>query len=253
LRADATDQAAGDPILSVRSLVKRFGAHTVLDDISFDVWQGGIVVFIGPSGTGKSTLLRCMNGLEDFQGGSVNFCGSPVLPKHRSILEIRRSIGMIFQSFNLYPHLTALENVTLCPVKILKRDPEEVRDRAMTLFRRVRLEHRANAYPAELSGGEQQRVAIARALATDPKMLMFDEPTSALDPETVGEVLLVMKELAEEGRTMLIVTHEMSFARDVGTKIVFMDGGRIVEEGAPEEVLKAPRHDRTRNFLRRIG
>jgi ABC-type polar amino acid transport system ATPase subunit len=193
-----------------------------------------------------------VNGLEDFQSGSILFAGQEVRPRHRSIIEIRRSIGMIFQSFNLYPHLTALENVMLCPVRILKRDPKIVRDRALALFKRVHLEHRANAYPAQLSGGEQQRVAIARALAVEPKMLMFDEPTSALDPETVGEVLLVMRELAEEGRTMLVVTHEMSFAREVGTRVAFIDEGRIVEVGSPEEVLRSPREARTKDFLKRI-
>jgi ABC-type polar amino acid transport system ATPase subunit len=245
-------ESGSGPILKVRGLCKSFGERRVIDDVSFGVAAGEVMVFIGPSGTGKSTLLRCVNGLESFQGGTIDFDGRSVRPGHRSIIEVRRSIGMIFQSFNLYPHLSALENVMLSPVKILKRDPAEVRERAMALFRRVRLEHRANAYPLQLSGGEQQRVAIARALAVEPKMLMFDEPTSALDPETVGEVLLVMKELAEEGRTMLVVTHEMSFARDVGTRVAFMDEGRIVEVGSPDEVLRAPKEERTRSFLRRI-
>jgi ABC-type polar amino acid transport system ATPase subunit len=240
------------PILELDGVVKRFGARTILDDVSMTVVPGEIVCLIGPSGTGKSTLLRCVNGLEDIQGGRVLFEGEEVRAGAKRIIAVRKRIGMIFQQFNLYPHLTALENVMLAPMVVHGEARATVEARARELFERVRLAHRINAYPAHMSGGEQQRVAIARALATNPHMLMFDEATSALDPETVGEVLAVMRDLAREGRTMLVVTHEIRFAAEVGTRMVFMDGGGIVEEGNPREMLANPQTERARQFLRAI-
>jgi len=243
---------AGVPILRLQEVVKRFGDRTVLDRVTFDVEPGQVVVIIGPSGTGKSTLLRCVNGLEGIQGGRIWFEGNPVHAHSRNIIRVRRRTAMIFQSFNLYPHLTALQNVALAPIKVLGEARQSAEARAMELFRKVRLEHRASAYPSEMSGGEQQRVAIARALAMNPALMMFDEPTSALDPETVGDVLSVMEVLAEDGRTMLVVTHEMGFARHVGDRMLFMDGGAIVEEGLPAELLRNPQQERTRRFLQSV-
>ena len=245
----ASSRAQKDPILRVEGLVKRFGEKTILDDISFDVQPGQVVVFVGPSGTGKSTFLRCVNGLEDIQEGRIVFEGEQVDTKSRKVFAQRQRIGMIFQNFNLYPHLTAVDNVTLAPIKVLRESPGSAKERAMELFGKVRLEHRASAYPSEMSGGEQQRVAIARALAMNPSLMMFDEPTSALDPETVCDVLTVMEELAEDGRTMLVVTHEMAFADHVGDRMLFMDGGSVVEDGTPEELLRNPQHERTRQFV----
>jgi ABC-type polar amino acid transport system ATPase subunit len=242
-----------DTVLKFDNVVKRFGDRTILDGVSTSVRAGEIVCFIGPSGTGKSTLLRCVNGLETIEGGSILFENKLVQAKQRSIIDVRRRIGMIFQHFNLYPHLTALENVMLAPVVVHGETRKAVEERARGLFEKVRLSHRINAYPAQMSGGEQQRVAIARALATNPHILLFDEPTSALDPETVGEVLAVMRDLAVEGRTMLVVTHEIRFAADVGTRMVFLDGGKIVEEGNPREMLAAPRSERARRFLSTIS
>jgi ABC-type polar amino acid transport system ATPase subunit len=240
------------PVLTIEGLVKPFGPRTILDGISMTVVSGEIVCLVGPSGTGKSTLLRCVNGLEGIQGGHIVFDGLAVRANAKDIIEVRKRIGMIFQSFNLYPHLTALQNVVLAPVVVHGEDRHAVEARARELLARVRLSHRIDAYPAQLSGGEQQRVAIARALATKPHMLMFDEPTSALDPETVGEVLAAMRDLAQEGRTMLVVTHEMRFAAEVGTRMVFMDQGKIVEEGNPREMLAHPRTERARQFLQTI-
>jgi len=241
------------PILTFDNVVKRFGARTIIDKLSLDVRQGEVICFVGPSGTGKSTLLRCVNGLEEIQDGRIIFEGEEVNAHARSITGIRRRIGMIFQNFNLYPHLTALENVTLVPIKVQGEQRASAEARARELFRKVRLEHRADAYPSQLSGGEQQRVAIARALATRPSLLMFDEPTSALDPETVNDVLVVMEELAREGRTMLVVTHEIGFAKDVGTRMILMNEGRIVEDAPPAEMLANPKHERTRQFLSSIS
>lgn len=240
------------PILEFDNVVKRYGIRTVLDGISLSVVPGEIVCFVGPSGTGKSTLLRCVNGLETIQGGGIRFEGEPVRGGHKSITGIRKRVGMIFQHFNLYPHLTALQNVMLASLVVHREDRAEVERRARALFERVRLSHRIDAYPAELSGGEQQRVAIARALCAQPRLLAFDEPTSALDPETVGEVLSVMRDLAVEGRTMLVVTHEIRFAADVGTRMVFMDGGKIVEDGDPKQMVAAAASERARQFLGRV-
>ena len=240
-------------VLEFDNVVKRFGKRTILDGISMQVQPGEIVCFIGPSGTGKSTLLRCVNGLEDIQGGELRFEGKPVLAHERGpITEVRRRIGMIFQHFNLYPHLTALQNVVLASVVVHKQDRKTVEARAKALFERVRLSHRMNAYPAQMSGGEQQRVAIARALCAEPHILLFDEPTSALDPETVGEVLGVMRDLAREGRTMLVVTHEIRFAADVGTRMIFMDEGKIVEDREPRALIANPGSERARRFLSTI-
>ena len=240
------------PVLTIENLVKRFGPRTIIDGISMTVVPGEIVCLVGPSGTGKSTLLRCVNGLEDIQGGEIKFEGQPVRAKEKDIIAVRKRIGMIFQQFNLYPHLTALQNVVLAPVVVHGENKKTVEARARQLLDRVRLSHRINAYPAQLSGGEQQRVAIARALCTNPHMLMFDEPTSALEPETVGEVLMVMRDLALEGRTMLVVTHEMRFAAEAGSRMIFMDQGKIVEEGPPRELLARPKTDRAKQFLQTI-
>ncbi len=246
---NSSKRGAFNPVLKIDGLIKRFGTRTVIDGVDLEVTAGQVVVIVGPSGTGKSTLLRCVNGLEDIHGGTIQFEGEPVRARSKDIVRVRKRIGMIFQSFNLYPHLTALENVMLAPIKVLGEPKQEVEARARELFRKVRLEHRALAHPAQLSGGEQQRVAIARALAMNPHLLMFDEPTSALDPETVGDVLLVMEEIAREGRTMLVVTHEIGFARHVGTRMIFMDAGKIVEDRPPEDMLASPRNLRTQQFL----
>ena len=237
------------PILEFDGVIKRYGSRTVLDGISLSVVPGEIVCFVGPSGTGKSTLLRCVNGLETIQGGGIRFEGEPVRSGHKSITAVRKRVGMIFQHFNLYPHLTALQNVTLASRVVHGENRADVERRARALFERVRLSHRIDAYPAELSGGEQQRVAIARALCAQPRLLAFDEPTSALDPETVGEVLSVMRDLAAEGRTMLVVTHEIRFAAEVGTRMVFMDGGKIVEDGDPKQMVASAASERARQFL----
>jgi ABC-type polar amino acid transport system ATPase subunit len=238
------------PVLQLDGVVKRFGARTILDGISMTVNPGEIVCFIGPSGTGKSTLLRCVNGLESIQGGTIQFEDTKVEP--RSVGAVRKRVGMIFQHFNLYPHLTALQNVMLAPMVVHKEPRAAVETRARALFDTVRLAHRVNAYPSQLSGGEQQRVAIARALCANPHLLMFDEPTSALDPETVGDVLAVMRDLAQEGRTMLVVTHEIRFAADVGTRMVFMDQGKIVEDSDPRAMIANPQTERAKRFLSSI-
>jgi polar amino acid transport system ATP-binding protein len=231
---------------------KSYGDHEVLKGIDAEIGKGQVVCLIGPSGSGKSTLLRCVNGLERYQGGRISVDGDTVDAVAPSIHDIRVRVSMVFQRFNLFPHRTALENVMEGPCFVLKRGAAEVREHALELLSRVGLADKAQAYPGSLSGGQQQRVAIARALAMRPEAILFDEPTSALDPEMVGEVLQVMRGLAEEHMTMLVVTHEIQFAREVADSVLFLDGGRIVERGAAENVLRNPQHERTQDFLRRV-
>ncbi|MET7901417.1 amino acid ABC transporter ATP-binding protein [Streptomyces sp. NPDC005355] len=246
---------AGDPdaiAIRVEGLHKSFGELEVLKGIDLTVRRGEVVCVIGPSGSGKSTLLRCVNLLEEPTSGSVAVAGAEVTDPDVDIDRVRRRIGMVFQAFNLFPHLTALDNLTIAQRRVLRRDKAEAIRIARDNLRRVGLSDKESAYPARLSGGQQQRVAIARALSMDPELMLFDEPTSALDPELVGDVLAVMRALADEGMTMLVVTHEMSFAREVADRVVFMDDGVIVEEGGPEQVVADPRHPRTRAFLTRV-
>jgi polar amino acid transport system ATP-binding protein len=241
-----------EPIVRIRNLRKCFGDLEVLKDVDIDIMKGEVVVVLGPSGSGKSTLLRCVNRLEEATGGEIWFEDTLVNDPKTNINELREHIGMVFQSFNLFPHLTALGNVMIAQRKVLGRSKVEAERIAQEQLARVGLADRADYFPAQLSGGQQQRVAIARALAMDPHMMLFDEVTSALDPELVRGVLDVMKELAEAGMTMMVVTHEMGFARDVATRVVFMDGGVIVEEGTPAEVFDNPQHERTKDFLGHI-
>lgn len=242
----------GNELLKISHLKKAFGETEVLKDISFDINKGEVVVILGPSGCGKSTLLRCINGLEEFQDGEISLDGQSLsdgkVPWHL----IRQKIGMVFQSYDLFPHMTILDNILLGPTKAQKRDSKEVKEMAVALLKRVGLEEKKDAYPRQLSGGQKQRVAIARALAMEPELLLFDEPTSALDPQMVGEVLEVMRKLASEGLTMIIVTHEMAFARDVSSQVVFMAGGVIVEEGEPAQIFGAPKEHQTKEFLGRF-
>ncbi|GDX39709.1 peptide ABC transporter ATP-binding protein [Armatimonadota bacterium] len=238
------------PILEITKLTKSFGALEVLKGVSLNVEEGEVVAVIGTSGSGKSTLLRCINRLENPTGGRVVFEGSEVTAQ--SVNRVRREVGMVFQRFNLFPHLTALQNVTLAPLKVVGTDREQANRDGMVFLEQVQLAAKAHNYPGELSGGQQQRVAIARALALRPKLLLFDEPTSALDPELVGEVLAVLRQLAKEGRTMIIATHEMGFAREVAHRVIFLDEGVICEEGHPEQVFTQPREERTRAFLARV-
>ena len=240
------------PIVSIRGLKKAFGDNIVLHDINLDVHRGEKVVVLGPSGSGKSTMLRCINALEDVTGGTITVDGVAITDPKVNINKVREHLGMVFQRFNLWPHKTVLENVMLAQRVVLGRADGDSRDRALELLRMVGLADKAEAYPASLSGGQQQRVAIARALAMEPKVMLFDEPTSALDPELVGEVLAVMTKLAESGMTMIVVTHEMGFAREVADRVIFMDGGYIVEEGHPSDVLVNPKEERTRTFLKRV-
>lgn len=235
--------------IHVDGLKKHFGKLEVLNGVSIDVYEGEVVVVIGPSGSGKSTFLRCLNRLEEFQAGTVIVDGYEISDKKININNVRENIGMVFQLFNLFDNLTVMQNLTLAPVDLKKSGKEEARERAMALLRRVGLEDKADVYPSKLSGGQKQRVAIARALAMNPDIMLFDEPTSALDPEMVGEVLAVMKELASEGMTMVVVTHEMGFARDVADRVIFMSDGVIVEEGTPEEIFTNPKEQRTKEFL----
>ncbi|MEU6116859.1 amino acid ABC transporter ATP-binding protein [Streptomyces sp. NPDC047117] len=245
--------AAGNPTaIEVTGLHKAFGDLEVLKGIDFTVRRGEVVCVIGPSGSGKSTLLRCVNLLEEPTSGTVVVAGTEVTDPDVDIDRVRRRIGMVFQSFNLFPHLTALENLTIAQRRVLRREKAEAERVARANLARVGLSDKERSYPAQLSGGQQQRVAIARALSMDPELMLFDEPTSALDPELVGDVLAVMRSLADEGMTMLVVTHEMSFAREVADRVVFMDGGVIVEEGPPDRVVGAPQHERTRTFLARV-
>ncbi|MDM7990123.1 amino acid ABC transporter ATP-binding protein [Arthrobacter sp. zg-Y877] len=240
------------PAIEVRNLHKSFGSNEVLKGIDFHVDQGEVVCVIGPSGSGKSTLLRCVNRLEEPTSGTVLVEGVDITHPDTDLDKVRTRIGMVFQQFNLFPHLNVLRNLTLAQRRAKKRGQEEASKIAMKNLAKVGLEDRATAFPAQLSGGQQQRVAIARALSMDPDMMLFDEPTSALDPELVGDVLAVMRQLAEEGMTMMVVTHEMGFAREVGDRVVFMDGGVVVEQGRPEDVLGNPQHERTRAFLSKV-
>ena len=239
-------------MIAVEHLTKSFGKNLVLDDISETIQEGEKVVIIGPSGSGKSTFLRCLNLLEEPTSGTITFEGTVITDPKVDIDTIRRQMGMVFQHFNLFPNMTIRKNITLAPVKTKLMSQEEADAEAEKLLDRVGLKDRADSYPAQLSGGQKQRIAIVRALAMKPKLMLFDEPTSALDPEMVGEVLEVMKELAQEGMTMVVVTHEMGFAREVGTRVLFMDGGHILEQNEPHAFFANPREERTREFLSKV-
>ena len=239
-------------MINIRNLHKAFGTNEVLKGISLEVTQGEVLCIIGPSGSGKSTILRCINGLESYEKGEIRVDGHLVNRDNKEIIWIRTRVTMVFQRFNLFPHRTVLENVIEGPVYVKKEDRNQAINRAREILQQVGLGNKTAAYPNQLSGGQMQRVAIARALAMQPMAILFDEPTSALDPELVGEVLSVMRNLAEQGMTMLVVTHEMAFAKEVASRVVFLDGGVIVEEGPPREVLVNPKQDRTRDFLRRV-
>ena len=239
-------------MIEIENLHKRFGDHEVLKGVSLSVDAGEVVCLIGPSGSGKSTVLRCINGLESYEGGRVTAFGQQVDRNSKQIHALRRRMGMVFQRFNLFPHRNALANVMEGPVQVKGEDPGQVREEAMALLAKVGLVDKANAYPSQLSGGQQQRVAIARALAMKPDAMLFDEPTSALDPELVGDVLGVMRQLADEGMTMIVVTHEMGFAREVADRVCFLHGGVIVETGTARQLLETPAQPRTQEFLRRV-
>ncbi|WP_353092622.1 amino acid ABC transporter ATP-binding protein [Tissierella praeacuta] len=239
-------------MLEVRNLYKQFGNLEVLKGIDEDIKKGDVVVVIGPSGSGKSTFLRCLNLLETPSNGDIIFEGKSIMDSNSNINKIREQMGMVFQQFNLFPHLTVLENITIAPIKIKNMSKKNAESTAMNLLKRIGLEDKAYNYPNQLSGGQKQRIAIVRALAMSPKLMLFDEPTSALDPEMVGEVLDVMKSLAKDGMTMVIVTHEMSFAKEVGNRVIFMDDGKIIEAGTPDEIFNNPKHARTQDFLRKV-
>ncbi len=243
-----------DVIISVKNLEKHFngGALKALRGVSADIHKGEVVVVIGPSGSGKSTFLRCLNLLEMPTSGTITFEGVDITDPKVNINVHRQKMGMVFQHFNLFPHMTVLKNMTLAPMKLLKKSKQDAEDKAMALLRRVNLSDRAGAYPSQLSGGQKQRIAIVRALCMEPEVMLFDEPTSALDPEMVGEVLDVMKRLAQEGMTMVVVTHEMGFAREVADRVLFMDEGQIVEEGTPNEIFSHPAQQRTKDFLNKV-
>jgi glutamine transport system ATP-binding protein len=239
-------------MIKIQNLKKSFGTNEVLKDINLTIKPQEVVVVIGPSGSGKSTLLRCINLLESITGGHIYIEGKDITDKKNNLNKMREEVGMVFQQFNLFPHKTVIENIMLAPVKVRNVPAETARARGLELLRKVGLEEKAEAYPSSLSGGQKQRVAIARALAMEPKIMLFDEPTSALDPEVVGEVLEVMKQLAKEGMTMVVVTHEMGFAREVGDRVIFMDGGYIVEENEPKQLFENPQQERTQTFLSKI-
>ncbi|HTO82470.1 MAG TPA: amino acid ABC transporter ATP-binding protein [Methylomirabilota bacterium] len=240
------------PLLEIKGVSKQFGSHAVLKGLSLEVEEHQVVCLIGPSGCGKSTLLRCINGLESIQGGEIRLHGDRVTGPGVDLNALRRDVGIVFQSFNLFPHMSVIENVTLAPIRVLGMDKAAAEDKAMALLRRIGLEAKAREYPDRLSGGQQQRVAITRALAMEPIVLLLDEITSALDPELVSEVLNIVRDLAKDGMTMLLATHEMGFAREVASKVCFLYGGVVHEEGPPEQIFGAPRDDRTRAFLKRI-
>ena len=243
-----------DVIISVRGLEKHFGGGDIkaLNGVDTDIHKGEVLVVIGPSGSGKSTFLRCLNLLEMPTRGTITFEGTDITDPKVNINIHRQKMGMVFQHFNLFPHMTVLKNMTIAPIQLLKKSREEAEGKAMALLERVNLADRADAYPSQLSGGQKQRIAIVRALCMEPEVMLFDEPTSALDPEMVGEVLDVMKELARSGMTMVCVTHEMGFAREVGDRVLFVDEGRIVEEGIPQEIFTAPKEQRTKDFLNKV-
>ena len=249
-----TENQNGGVIISVRGLTKHFngGDLQALRGVNTDIHRGEVLVVIGPSGSGKSTFLRCLNLLELPTAGTITFEGTDITDPKVNINVHRQKMGMVFQHFNLFPHMTVLKNMTIAPVQLLKKSREEAERKAMTLLERVNLADRAGAYPSQLSGGQKQRIAIVRALCMEPEVMLFDEPTSALDPEMVGEVLDVMKELARSGMTMVCVTHEMGFAREVGDRVLFFDEGKIVEEGTPQEIFSHPKEQRTRDFLNKV-
>ena len=240
------------PLIQVQNLGKKFGDMEVLKDISVDIYKGDVVCVIGPSGSGKSTFLRCLNRLEEPSGGHILFEGADIVDKKTDIDKHRQKMGMVFQQFNLFPHMTILKNLTIAPVKLQGKSEKEAKEQALKLLHKVGLADRADAYPNQLSGGQKQRIAIVRALCMNPDVMLFDEPTSALDPEMVGEVLTVMRELAEEKMTMVVVTHEMGFAREVATRVMFMDGGYFLEENEPEEFFADPKNDRLKLFLSKV-
>ena len=239
-------------LIHVENLQKAFGKLQVLDGIDLDICRGDVVVIVGPSGSGKSTFLRCLNRLEETTGGSIYFNGVNITAPDVNINKHRQKMGMVFQQFNLFPHLTIMRNLTIGPMKLLKKSKEEAEKKAQELLDRVGLGDRAYSYPNQLSGGQKQRVAIVRALCMEPEVMLFDEPTSALDPEMVGEVLEVMQELAKEGMTMVCVTHEMGFAREVASRVLFIDEGKIMEQGTPDEVFNHPKHPRLQEFLSKV-
>lgn len=240
------------PLIQVKHLDKSFGSLKVLKDVTVDIYKGDVVCVIGASGSGKSTFLRCLNRLEEPTGGQIFFEGVDITDAKTDINKYRQKMGMVFQQFNLFPHMTIMDNLTLAPIKLQGKKKEEIEPEAMKLLERVGLADRANAYPSQLSGGQKQRIAIVRALCMKPDVMLFDEPTSALDPEMVGEVLGVMKDLADEKMTMVVVTHEMGFAREVATRVMFMDGGSFVEENAPEEFFANPKNERLKTFLSKV-